>query len=402
MATKQWRERYATIAVLGSLAIVYWWVAISKLLIHTTAVDFHAYYDGAKILRLGLNPYLRITPDTTHDPPAWLLCFGVLTLLPIHQAFIVWNAIHAAALTLSCWLLARQSRYPALFVLAILFFAPVLSNFDLGQSKIEILCLLLLAQFWMERSRDGGAGMVLALAALWRIFPTLMLGYLAVRFKYRAFAWTAGWLAVGTALTITLVGWTRCLGFLTALRSFDQRILIDNENNLCLTAVILRNTGSNVLAIGASLLILALTVGHSFDEERHWRIFALWIATSLLLLPISWPYDLVVLLIPFASLAAAPISPGPLIFTGASYLTASAPTWLFLFGYSLLGVRLTSFLYPLSVHVQWTSPLSAYVATLMSIRFSNGRRGHGDWIKRLTTLKWRTLDSYTVGRAANL
>jgi hypothetical protein len=38
----------------------------------------------------------------------------------------------------------------------------------------------------------------------------------------------------------------------------------------------------------------------------------------------------------------------------------------------------------------------------MSIRFSNGRRGHGEWIKRLTTHKWGTLDSYTVGRAVNL
>lgn len=365
-AISQRSRRCATIAALGVLATAYWWIAISKLLIHGTAIDFHTYYEGAKTLRLGGDPYL----STMHDPPAWVFCFGVLTLLPIRQAFIVWNVIHTATLAVACWLLARQSREPALFTFVVLLFAPVINNFDLGQSKIEILCLLVLALYWIDRGCDCAAGATLALASLWRIFPILMLGYLAAGRRYRTLGWTAGWLAVGTASTIALVGWKPCVDFLIGLQSFDQQVLLENQNNLCLAAVILRNTGSHALVIGAIVAILAATAGASFGEERHWRIFALWVVAAVLLLPLAWPYDMVLMLIPFASLAAAPGSAGALVLLAVSYLTASMQTWLFLFGHLILGLRLTSFLYPLSVHTQWLAPVSGYLGTLIAIRGS--------------------------------
>jgi Glycosyltransferase family 87 len=358
----------AATATLGVLAIAYWRVAIFKLLIHTSAIDFRTYYEAAKSLRMGRDPYLSIAATAIHDPPAWIYCFGALTLMPIRQAIIVWNLIHVAALAMAGWLLARQSRAPALFVFLILFFAPVINNFDLGQSKIEILLLLVLVLYWIERGYDCAAGAALALASLWRIFPVLMLGYLAVRRKYRTLGWSVAWLATGTALTIALVGWTPCVNFLAGLRFFGHKALVENENNLCLAAVIVRNTGSYALAIFASIAILAMTTAVSVGEERHWRIFVLWIATAVVLLPLAWTYDTIFVLIPFASLAAAPVSVAVLALVAISYVTASAQTWLYLFGFSIFGARLTSVLYPLSVHAQWLAPVSGYLAVLVAIR----------------------------------
>jgi hypothetical protein len=246
----------------------------------------------------------------------------------------------------------------------------VINNFDLGQSKIEILCLLVLTIYWIEHECDCLAGAALALASLWRIFPILMLGYLATRRKYRTLMWAVGWLAAGTLLTIKFVGWTQCMNFLFGLQSFDHQGLLLNQNNLCMTAVILRNTGSHMLAIAAVAVTLGLTMDASFGEERDWRIFALWVATAVLILPLSWTYDMVILLIPFASLASAPAPPGALALLWLSYLTASAQTWLYLFGCLMLGARLTSFLYPISVHAQWLAPLGCYFAALLFARDS--------------------------------
>jgi len=350
------------------IAGIYWAVAIRKILVHSQAVDFQTVYAGANTIRHGGNPYLHAVLGTTHDPPAYLLSFAALTLLPQPQAKILWDCINAASLFLAVWLLCEVTPYRWQFAPVILLFPPVLSNFDLGQLKLELLCLLILTIRWTERRREGLAGAALALASLWRIFPIVLLGYFVVRRNRRMLAWSIGWLCAGTLVTIALAGWTTCVDFLTVLHDFGEWGILRNENDFSIAAVIVRTTGSKLIALPVMVMILAGTVAASFGKEHHWRIFSLWVVTALLLLPVLWPYDLVFLLIPLVSMTAAPVAAGALFLIAASYMFASAPTWLYLFGKAILGARLSAFLYPFAVHSQWLSAVSGYAAALLALR----------------------------------
>lgn len=353
------------------IAVIYWAVAIEKILVHSQAADFHSVYAGADTIRRGGNPYLHAVLESTHDPPAYLLSFAPLTLLPEPLAEILWNCVHAASLFLAVWLLCEVTPYRWQFAPVILLFPPVLSNFDLGQLKLELLCLLILTIRWAERRREGLAGAALALASLWRIFPIVLLGYFAVRRNYRMLAWSIGWLCAGTLVTIALAGWTTCVDFLSVLHDFGEQGILVNEYDFSITAMILRGTGSKLVALTVMALILAATVAASSGKEHHWRIYSLWVVTALLLLPVLWLYDLVFMLIPMASMTAAPVAAGALILMVASYLFASAPTWLYLFGKAILGARLSAHLYPFAVHAQWLSAVSGYAAVWLALRESS-------------------------------
>jgi hypothetical protein len=57
------------------------------------------------------------------------------------------------------------------------------------------------------------------------------------------------------------------------------------------------------------LIILVVTVRATLafppGEDPDWRLFSLWIAAAVLVLPIAWDYDLSLMLIPFGQLASA-------------------------------------------------------------------------------------------------
>ena len=76
---------------------------------------------------------------------------------------------------------------------------------------------------------------------------------------------------------------------------------------------------------------------------------------------------LIFFLIPLVSLLGLPTSVCALWLTAVSYLLAAAPTWLFLFGSTLIGARLTAFLYPCMVHAQWLVPLMVYSAAYLGV-----------------------------------
>src|SRR5215472_15175949 len=91
----------------------------------------------------------------------------------------------------------------------ILMSAPLTLNFYWGQSQLIILMLLAGAMRAMERERDGAAGVLIAVAALLRAYPILLVGYFVTRRKWRAVAFAIAGFGVGLLATVAMLGRSR-------------------------------------------------------------------------------------------------------------------------------------------------------------------------------------------------
>jgi hypothetical protein len=294
------RQPYVGIA-LSCLAVVYSVVGL-KSIDSSAARDFRTYYAIAEVLSAGRDPYsvdalkpFRVGVTRATDPPTFVLCIKPLAHIAFTYGFWIWTAVSVALFVFALISLSSRSNPRWVFIAH----PPVLSNIVLGQSKIAILALLVLTIDYAEREEHGVAGASLALAALWRLFPALLLAYFALQKQWRVVVWTAVWATVGIALTIALLGLRSIAGFLGALPALADPRWQTHENQFGLASVVYRNTNSYMLAAIGPVIILALTIKKTRGKDREWNLLSLWIVTALALLPVLWSYDLVILLIPF-------------------------------------------------------------------------------------------------------
>jgi hypothetical protein len=200
-----------------------------------TQEDFAVYYFLGQELRHGINPYTtKITMQSrldglnihgiTHgtDPPTFLaFLIEPLSGLPLHTAYLIWQAVNLACLCVAIYLLIGPgsgltlSMGLTLGALAVLY-PPVGSHICFGQSKFPALLLLVLMMRSLRRGHEASAGVTLAIASLVRIFPLALVGYLLLQQRWRAILYTAVGILIGGAATVALVGLDNCVSFVTA------------------------------------------------------------------------------------------------------------------------------------------------------------------------------------------
>ena len=256
------------------------------------------------------------------------MCFVPLTLLAPRPGFYVWTAINAASFLLALVLLFRWtpalSRDGALALAAVtILFPPVLDHLVFGQNKMLVLLIFVLMLRWMERGRDGAAGLMLAFATLLRAFPLLLVGYLILMKRWRVVAYTIAGLAVGGALTIALAGMGTTLSFVLAPTYLTEQWRQALPGNIAIGPTVARmfwyffgmhlgtalQWAAKAASLAAELALLAftikVTVSRPRDDDPDGRLFILWIMTAILISPTSWFYYLVLLTIPMVKLSAA-------------------------------------------------------------------------------------------------
>jgi hypothetical protein len=304
--------------------------------------DFAVFYLSALELRADIDPYTtsyvplekRLGMNThskergTH-PPTFLALFEPLTVLPLRTAYWTWTALNFVALVGALVLLLRRRSLLdpraalALGALA-LWYAPVLLHFLYGQSNILILLMLVLMMRWMERGNSAGAGLIFALAGLIRVFPLPIGAYLLLTRRWRVLAYTAIGLAIGAAATLFVVGTSHSLNFFHVIPGhFNRYAGVATPWNSAMGAFISRifwliwgpqlGPASGYLRaaaiICADLSVLALgvraTLIRNVGDDPDWRVFSLWVVTSLMLSPTVWLLNLVLLLLPFIQLVSA-------------------------------------------------------------------------------------------------
>jgi hypothetical protein len=322
-------RRYVTAALLCLLAIAYS-VGLYRQLPSAPAGyhDFLAYYLPAVQLLHGGNPYYTHLPGVlaAADTPAWFLCFQLLARAAPHTAYWTWFWINVSALTLSLWLLIRESGIrgaEAISIAAIgVMYPPIASNFWFGQSEV-FLCFLLVVMLIALRHRwDRVAGLTLAFAVLLRAFPLGLVGYLLVLRQWRAIGWTFVGLFVGAFTTVQLIGWHiiatyfDLIGLLHGAGLFGLTPtlhvplgLIKHPANLNLgwlvkwfydrTANRPIPLAITVLAALAELMAVVAcfvaTMG-SPSGDQEWRAFGLWMVTVILISPVAFFFFLCCLL----------------------------------------------------------------------------------------------------------
>ncbi|MGH7915685.1 MAG: glycosyltransferase family 87 protein [Candidatus Binataceae bacterium] len=303
--------------------------------------DYSIYYSSALAMREGMNPYTTdLTPlarslgfdlkkiNHATDPPTFVMCFVPLTLLAPRPGFYVWTAINAVSFLLALVLLFRWTpglgRDAALAIAAVaILFPPVVDHLIWGQNKMLVLLMFVLMLRWMERGRDGPAGLILAFASLLRAFPLLLVGYLILMKRWRVLAYTMVGLAVGGLVTVVVVGVGRSFSFLLAPGYLTQQWAQALPGNIALATTVSRmfwyffgiHLGTTLdwtrraVSWGADLALLALTVKATLarpsNDDPDGRLFVLWIMAAILISPTSWFYYLVLLAIPMVRLSAA-------------------------------------------------------------------------------------------------
>ncbi|HZO82049.1 MAG TPA: glycosyltransferase family 87 protein [Candidatus Binataceae bacterium] len=338
-------RRPSMIAILWAAALVHVGLTAAELPARAGRFDFSIYYASALALRQNLNPYrinlarigaplgLETAPiEHATDPPAFLVCFEPLTLLPVRAAYWVWIALNLAALLAALRLLLGapsgiDSRLGlALGALALLY-PPVGDHFFWAQNKLLVLLLLVLMARWMQQRRDAAAGLTLAVAGLWRGFPFILVGYLVLGRRWRALGFAMAGTAAGAVVTVAIAGVPASVGFLSmGLREATLQRFMAEPINLALSAFVSQilwygalalnltaGTGFEALrlcAIGlAELGLLAATVGatarRAAEGDPELGAFDLWVVASVMLAPTAWVHYFVLMLLPFAGMVAA-------------------------------------------------------------------------------------------------
>ena len=328
-------RRPAILALLWLGALAKFIRAFANLPPAVGRLDFTNYYDSALAMRRGLDPYTinltsigdRLGLQTgplihASETPTFLLCLEPLTRLTPDTAFWLWTGLNLAMLAVAMYLLLAKRRGIAsdtawLLAALILAFHPVAWNFFWGQSAVMVLFLLVLAMRAMESDRDAAAGLLIAIAGLLRAYPFLLLGYFLIRRQWRSLRFAIGGATVGVITTAMVVGPGRFLSFVGAL-------LVANHDRVIFPFVLslapfvtrmmwsLGFTSEAVLLSAvtvSSAIVFAATVRATIVTARRpdadFRVFSLWIVSSVILSPVAWHHYLVLLVFPFVQIVAA-------------------------------------------------------------------------------------------------
>ena len=305
--------------------------------------DFAVYYLEAEGLRQNVNPYATSfvqtaraeglnTRDIGHgsDPPTFLVfLIEPLTLLPLWTAYWIWQAANLICLITALVLLigpesGLASSFAWTFAVLAAFYPPIASHFWFGQSKLPVLLLLVLTMRCLERRRDRLGGIILALAVLLRIFPLVMAGYLVLQRRWRTLAFAFLGLVIGGGITVAVCGLSNCTSFFESASGLVNDSVAGINRDISLYFFVSRNLAGvsrhlglrfeffrQALVYTIDLTVLAATARatlmHPPNEDPDSRLFSLWVAASIFLLPVAWDYDLTLMLIPFGLIAIAAV-----------------------------------------------------------------------------------------------
>jgi hypothetical protein len=134
-----------------------------------------------------------VTPDYVAFRHVWLLLNAILVIAGMA---VISRELDAATARRTLWLLP----------LAIV---PLTTVFPLQMGNAQLLYIVtaMLGMAAFARGRHALGGLLLAFTIVGKMFPGILILYLALRRDWRAVAWTAAWSVVFLLATLADVGW---------------------------------------------------------------------------------------------------------------------------------------------------------------------------------------------------
>ena len=157
-----------------------------------TLSDFHVYYYITKVvMKYGMHPYSNFTPIYPYYfPPASLIIFWPLTLMPFYMAKIIFTLFNGFLLILSIFLINKMLirkidiRFWLLLLLSLLFY-PLRFTFTDGQFNIVMLAIFTLGLYSLYKNKNVLGGVSLGVGVVTKISPAIILLYGILRKKFK-------------------------------------------------------------------------------------------------------------------------------------------------------------------------------------------------------------------------
>ena len=184
------------------------------------AVDFATLWIAARDFSLGGSLYKPAEVAANHFgavfkvPPFYgmlLLPFARLEMraaLSLDRMLDLVLYLGCAAI-LASWLRPRLGTRGALAAVAVVLglMQPAFDSMAYGQIDVVLLLLMTLALLALRAGRPAIVGLTVALASFLKLYPLVLVLFLAARREWRAVAWTAAWLVALGAVAVAVMGW---------------------------------------------------------------------------------------------------------------------------------------------------------------------------------------------------
>lgn len=167
----------------------------------------------------GLGPW--ISDPYEYPPPFLLLPRAALAITNSFDAirsswFVLQSLVLLlAGLLLASWVGARHGLFAALLLPLLFGSIPTMLDLQFGQFHMMAVVLAVTAMIAFSEQRVALGGALLAFALLSKVFPGVLLLYLALRREWRAVAWTGAFVVGFTLLSIPVLDWEPFVAFFT-------------------------------------------------------------------------------------------------------------------------------------------------------------------------------------------
>jgi hypothetical protein len=309
--------RYVALGLVALFAVINLGNALHK------GGDFEVFLEGADRMVDGRALYEGSSPGHgVIGPPGqsvFFVPFALLNRASPAAARVIWYVINLTALLGGAWLWVRaiaaglpgsgRSDVAPMFCASLAAVAlPAQTNFEHQNMNAVLLLLTGAGAFSLVRGRESAAGAWLGLAAGLKVFPALLVAYLAWRRRWRpAIVATI----VGLVLTFLPALWLGAAGSWSMFREWTAISTVgywpvrpQNQSIFAAASRLAPDAASSIHAI-ASLLLIAMLAGLGAGRWRNGREvsggeLALALGCAVLLSPIAWDHYWVLILPLFA------------------------------------------------------------------------------------------------------
>ena len=316
------------------------------------AYDFNVFFEWGTRYRTGEDLWVpheklevrrREARQIYNQPPAFVEAFAPLTLLSKPTAHWIWQIAQLAFLTLALWLVVREVDPPVdlstvvIFIALALLFQSVRRVMFNGQQSPLLLLSMVVAWICARRGRPAAAGLSLAIGTLLKLYPGALAVYFLLRKQWSVLWWTVGFFLAGVFAT-GIDKWLK----MPSSREYDLWLVAHNSaNSIALLpnvyawgASLAKGGAPSWIAVIAVTLILDIGLAAvlfwaiskaATDSVSDGLVFALWLVAMVLVSPLAFLSELV-LLFPayiFASVAVWRLSIPRRTFPGLRFVAGA-------------------------------------------------------------------------------
>lgn len=294
---------------------------VASLAFHSPE-DFCQDYWSAKYFLSGRQIYAPVNCGTlTYNahPPFSIILFVPFAFLPLVYATFVWSLISFACYVIAGLLLLRMVgwlSYRNSFIFIILSGIWPAFLVNTAEHTIGQVLFLLLVVSWVQQNKHPyRAGILIGLASLLHIFPTILLAGFLLNKEYKSAFSGIATLVTGSIIAFLLVGEKAYMEYLGKIRIYEYANWIMHPLNISLTGIFTKIpviapgskvTFSTAVTIGevVSVFFLVITIFFIWRFNR-WQKYTRRLSTQALFIPIAclsfplfWGWMLILFLIP--------------------------------------------------------------------------------------------------------